>query len=52
LESRLQIAHTTIARIKAIRNLVITAFLGLRSRKCALAINEPTRKQMPRIISH
>jgi hypothetical protein len=38
--------------MKAIRNPVTTRFLRLRSRNCALAIDEPTRKQMPRIINH
>ena len=38
--------------MKAIRNPVTTRFLRLRSRNCALATDEPTRKQMPRIINH
>ena len=50
--SNIQIAQPTIARMKAIRNPVTTRLLRLRSRNCAPAIDEPTRKQMPRIINH
>jgi hypothetical protein len=50
--SNIQIAQPTIGGMEAIRNPVITRFLRLRSRNCTLAIDEPIRKQMPRIINH
>src|SRR6188474_1479618 len=50
--SSIQIAQPTIVVMEAIKNPVMTRFLRLRSRNCTLPIDEPIRKQMPRIISH
>jgi hypothetical protein len=50
--SNIQIAQQTIGGMEAIRNPAIKRFLRLRSRKCTLAMDEPIRKQMARIIHH